>query len=1024
MKDKTKKQLTEEKELQRKAATQSIELYRKYSFLIDEARPVNISIDMDRRIIDVNELALKSLGFEKKELLGKNITELIVPQEREKAAQGFDLDLQGIGNPTVEINFMGRKGIRTFLFAQDAVALFENNQQVGVSIDAFDITELKKTEEQTQILNKKYQELFEHMMDGLVLHRLIVDEKGKPVDYILEKMNKAAENILSGDRKDIEGKRATEVYNGDTPFIKRYAKVAQTGKPEHFIDYHPGFDRWYEITSFCPEKGYFANIFRDITEQKKAAEKLQQAIQGHQLLMNTSPAGIWYEVYEKPIDITLPELEIARLMYETGIITEANNALAKMYGFDNVSQLKGKHWSEIISPQEGIDVHLQYIRAGYTAYGVITRETNNKGNLLYIENSLAANIENNKLISYFGMARNITKRKKAEEALRESERRYRTLFESKLDGIFVLDAETMRVVLANQSAAEMCGFNSAKEAVGVNPLDYVAPEERERTFRIIAEDMFERNLQQVNEFRMFTKDGEEKWISAVGTSIKYEGKLAGLVSFTDITKRKKAERELQQSIQGHQLLMDTSLAGIWYEVYEKPIDITLPEMEIARLMYETGTITEANDALAKMYGLDNASQLKGKRWPEIIPAQEELDVYLQYIRAGYNAYGLITHETDMEGNSIYIENSLAANIENNKLISYFGTARDITEHMQAQEQLRESEEKYRVLTQSALDGIIVAAEDGKILLWNPGAQRIFGYTAEEAVGQEITHLIVPQKYRKKVAQRWGNFFERGTTSLINHTQEFAGLRKNGMEFPAEISFGFMEIQGKKQSVAITRDITERKKAQQQLESAFIDLASTVSYAMETRDPYTSNHQRRVAELARLIGKKMNLDKQRLKGLYIAGLLHDIGKISTPEVILSKPGKLSPEEWQLVRAHTREGHNILKNTDFPWPIADMALHHHERLDGSGYPNGLSGDKLTLEMRILGLCDVVEAMSSHRPYRPARKKQEVIEEIKNGRGTKYDASVVDIMLGIIESGEFDFSNEPETSAATNSPLTLKR
>ena len=146
---------------------------------------------------------------------------------------------------------------------------------------------------------------------------------------------------------------------------------------------------------------------------------------------------------------------------------------------------------------------------------------------------------------------------------------------------------------------------------------------------------------------------------------------------------------------------------------------------------------------------------------------------------------------------------------------------------------------------------------------------------------------------------------------------------------------------------------------------------------------------------------MELDENRLQGLYIGGLLHDIGKISTPETILTKPGKLSEEEWNLIRAHAKQGYDILKDTNLPWPVADMALHHHERLDGSGYPHGISGDKLSLEVRILAVCDVVEAMSSHRPYRPARSKEEVLEEINGGRGTKYDADVVDMMLQIIKT-----------------------
>ncbi len=197
---------------------------------------------------------------------------------------------------------------------------------------------------------------------------------------------------------------------------------------------------------------------------------------------------------------------------------------------------------------------------------------------------------------------------------------------------------------------------------------------------------------------------------------------------------------------------------------------------------------------------------------------------------------------------------------------------------------------------------------------------------------------------------------------------------------------------------------ERKKMQVQLEHSFINLAQTVSRAMASRDPYTAEHQRRVAELARLVGKKMGLDENRLMGLYIGALLHDIGKISTPETILSKSGKLTDEEWMLLRSHTKRGYEILKDTNLPWPVADMAVHHHERLDGSSYPHGIKGDKLSLEVRILSVCDVVEAMSSHRPYRPAKSKDEVLQEIKDGRGTKYDATVVDIVLQIIENEEF--------------------
>ncbi len=139
------------------------------------------------------------------------------------------------------------------------------------------IGEHEKVDKRMKESDEKYLRLFENMMDGLVLHRLITDKNGHPVDYILEKVNKAAEKILSRNRKDIEGKKATEVYSGDTPFIERYAKVAQTGKAEYFIGYYPRFKKWYEINSFCPEKGYFANIFRDITERKQTEQVIRES---------------------------------------------------------------------------------------------------------------------------------------------------------------------------------------------------------------------------------------------------------------------------------------------------------------------------------------------------------------------------------------------------------------------------------------------------------------------------------------------------------------------------------------------------------------------------------------------------------------------------------------------------------------------------------------------------------------------------------------------------------------------------
>jgi PAS domain S-box-containing protein len=203
---------------------------------------------------------------------------------------------------------------------------------------------------------------------------------------------------------------------------------------------------------------------------------------------------------------------------------------------------------------------------------------------------------------------------------------------------------------------------------------------------------------------------------------------------------------------------------------------------------------------------------------------------------------------------------------------------------------------------------------------------------------------------------------------------------------------------------------ELRENEDQLRGSFIELAETTSRVLGVRDPYTQQHEQRVAELAREVGKKMRLDEGKLLGLYIGGVLHDIGKIAVPETILTKPGELKDVEWEMIKSHPKVGYNqILEDTDFPWPVAEMTLHHHERLDGSGYPDGLEGDELTEEVRILGAVDVVEAMSTRRPYREARTKERTLNVIKDGKGTKFDPEVVDILVEMIEGGKIGFGGE---------------
>jgi len=172
-----------------------------------------------------------------------------------------------------------------------------------------------------------------------------------------------------------------------------------------------------------------------------------------------------------------------------------------------------------------------------------------------------------------------------------------------------------------------------------------------------------------------------------------------------------------------------------------------------------------------------------------------------------------------------------------------------------------------------------------------------------------------------------------------------------------------------------------------------------------RDPYTSGHQHRVASLAKAIAKEINVSSDQAEGVYMASAIHDIGKISLPAEILSKPVKLSDIEVQMIQAHSQVGYDILKGIDFPWPIAQIVLQHHERMDGSGYPHKLAGDEILMEARILGVADVVETMASHRPYRPSIGLDKALEEIAQNKTVLYDPLVVDACVRLFADKGFE-------------------
>ena len=194
-----------------------------------------------------------------------------------------------------------------------------------------------------------------------------------------------------------------------------------------------------------------------------------------------------------------------------------------------------------------------------------------------------------------------------------------------------------------------------------------------------------------------------------------------------------------------------------------------------------------------------------------------------------------------------------------------------------------------------------------------------------------------------------------------------------------------------------------------IERLLEDTVAALSSAVEKRDPYTSGHQKRVMQLSCAIAKELNLSEKQISGIRMAAVIHDIGKLNIPIDYLTKPTKLSEDEMSIIKKHSREGYEILQGIQFPWPIADIVLQHHERIDGSGYPNGLSGDRILLEAKIIAVADVVEAMATNRPYRPMLGMEKALEEIQSKKGTFFDPAIVDACVNIIRREKLFWKTE---------------
>ena len=313
---------------------------------------------------------------------------------------------------------------------------------------------------------------------------------------------------------------------------------------------------------------------------------------------------------------------------------------------------------------------------------------------------------------------------------------------------------------------------------------------------------------------------------------------------------------------------------------------------------------------------------------------------------------------------------------------------------QMEDELRRSEEKYRNIIENMQEGYFENDLAGNFTFVNDALCRLMGYPREELIGKN-NRQYTDEKNAKKIYQVYNKIYRTGEP-VKGIEEEY--IRKDGMKGYAELSVSLIsDAEGKPIGFrGISHDITESKQSFERMRKALGATVQAISLIVEMKDTFTSGHQRRVSDLARSIATEMGLSADRRDFIRTASAIHDIGKVAIPSEILSKPTKLTDLEFNLIKTHSQSGYDIMKDIEFPWPLADVILQHHERMDGSGYPHGLKGDDILLEARILSIADVVEAMASHRPYRPALGIDIALEEISRNKGILYDADAVNACL----------------------------
>jgi len=817
----------------------------------------------------------------------------------------------------------------------------------------------------------------------------------------------AVRDMLGFDSTEIIGKNFTElVYKDDLSRLEKWYSELRKGREspsEYRIIDKSGEPRWtqtrvrpiMEDNQFRGARG----ILLDVTKQKQAEEALNKA--------------------KTLLDKTFSSIEEAIIIVDSNTrrIIACNHATEVIFGFGE-KDLIGCSTDVLHVDKLSYELFGQELFPALDANGVFRTEFQMRrkdGSVFPTENTVTEILDDlGHRTSVVSLVRDITDRRMAAKKLKQTNIFLDSIIENIPNMIFLKNARDLRFIRLNRAGEDLLGY-SRDNLLGKSDYDFFPKEQADHFTKKDREVLNGKEVVDIPEESLQTRTKGERIVHTKKVPLLDEkGEPEFLLGISeDITERNKMDEKLRQ--RDIQLKKLTSWApGMMYQ-FTKRTDGTL-------------CVPFTTEAVKDIFGCSPEDIREDYSPIARVILPEDLDKVIDSIE--YSAKHLtiwaLEYRVQIPGQSIrwILGKSTPEKLADGS-ITWYGFNTDITETKKAEEALRHEKILYEDLVTTQPSGVyrlrVKFRGDWQAEKWRSMMEstysvdmasdrycNILGISHEEFVANPG---VVPDRIHPDDKQDFNAKNAQAMTSLSPFTWEGRITRHHQTRWVHLESIPRVLDSETVLWTGIVYDITDRKRTEEHLQQTLGSLRKAVATtiqvmvsAVEARDPYTAGHQVRVADLARAIATEMGLPQEQINGIHMAGTIHDLGKLSIPAEILSKPTKLSENEFSLIKEHSRGGYEILKNVESPWPLAQIVYQHHERMDGSGYPRNLKGNDILIEARIMAVADVVESMASHRPYRPAIGIEAALEEIEKNKGILYDDAVADACLRLFREKGF--------------------